>query len=118
MRLTATAQSITEGGEARHALIWEGHTTKLFRNLELPTPYYSSCLNRLADMRCIRQLSRGGGSAPSRWELLDDPSLEGFLSAETDKTKRTTRIGMVEEQVVSLNSRLQAIEDRFEEQTG
>ena len=72
----------------KHALVWTGHTTHLFRELGLATPYYSSVLQRLQQMGCLKQLSRGGGSAPSRWELLDDPNFVDFENASQPKTEK------------------------------
>lgn len=64
-------------------IIYSGFLTKLFHELELPTPYYSKITKLLRDMGCIYQLTRGGGSAsrPSRWILHRPPSREAFIQA-------------------------------------
>lgn len=64
-------------------LIYEGHTTKLFNQLGLSAPYYTAVLTRLKKMNCIIQLRRGGGSATSRWRLVNEPQEESFLSFES-----------------------------------
>jgi hypothetical protein len=115
MRQEALPQQMsTPGGEKRHAYVYQGHTTKLFRMLNLPSPYYTSVLTALQKMGCIRQLSRGGGSAESRWELIDDPTLELFNSMSDEVTGRASRLSVVEQGVETLGERIQALEDRFE----
>lgn len=94
---------------AQHALVYEGHTTKLFRDLGLATPYYTSVLQRLQSMGCIKQLSRGGGSATSRWELLKDPEFGDFEQAAGAKQKN--RLTVVESQVNTMDERLEAVEE-------
>jgi len=113
MKKGAVGVSISDGDEVRHAFVWEGHTTKLFRELELPTPYYTSVLGRLETMGCIVQLSRGGGTAVSRWELLDDPGLDEFMAAEAVRKRGKTQYGILAQQVQTLNTRLQAVETRL-----
>jgi hypothetical protein len=90
------------GGE--HALVYEGYTTRLFQKLQLPGPYYTSVLQRLQGMGCIRQLSRGGGSSPSRWMLLEDPTIEAFAAAEEPASK-PTRLEILEQRVTDLEQR-------------
>ena len=114
MKSDAIPVNIPDGGDQRHAFIWEGHTTKLFRQLELPTPYYTSCLNRLEQMNCIKQLSRGGGSAASRWELLDDPDIDVFMRVAKAQKVRGTRLGALEQRFLEINKRLQAVEAKLE----
>jgi hypothetical protein len=113
MKKGAVGVSIPDGDEVRHAFVWEGHTTKLFRDLELPTPYYTSVLGRLETMGCLVQLSRGGGTAVSRWELLDDPGLEEFMLAEKVRKKGATQVGILQQQVQTMNTRLLAVEARL-----
>src|ERR1700746_4209559 len=74
--------------EGQHALVYEGFLTRLFSELQLATPYYTSVMQRLRKMGCVRQLSRGGGNSPSRWELIKDPEGEG-LEGE-DNTRHLT----------------------------
>lgn len=113
MKNGAVGVSIPDGDGVRHAFVWEGHTTKLFRELELPTPYYTSVLGRLETMGCIVQLSRGGGTAVSRWELLDDPGLDEFMAAEGARKRNKTQIGILAQQVQTMNARIQVLEARL-----
>jgi hypothetical protein len=105
MREQAKAEKL--GPTKRHTLVYEGYTTRLFQQLQLPGPYYSSVMQRLASMGCIKQLSRGGGSSPSRWELLEDPELEAFIAAETEDRK-PTRLDLVEQRLDDLEERMAA----------
>lgn len=113
MHKRSAAQTITDGGTERHALVYEGFTTQLFRDLDLSTPYYSKILRRLQRMGCIIQLSRGGGNAPSRWELLKEPEREAFDDAESARRRIPTRLGQVEQRVIDINNRLLEVETRI-----
>ena len=65
--------------------VWEGFLTKLVNEkLRFSTPYFSHVRNNLIAMGCIRQLQRGGGSSPSRWELLCEPDLEKFTAIKEE----------------------------------
>lgn len=77
----ATEQGMHVSPSATKVLVWEGFLTKLVgEELGLSTPYFSLVRNNLIAMQCIRQLQRGGGSSPSRWELLRPPNLEAFTT--------------------------------------
>jgi hypothetical protein len=56
-------------------VVWEGFTTRLLKELELAVPYYSTIRTALMKMGCIKQLRRGGGTSPSQWELIKEPTL-------------------------------------------
>lgn len=114
MHKQSKPQKIADGGTERHALVYEGFMTQLFRDLNLSTPYYSKILRRLQRMGCIIQLSRGGGNAPSRWELLKEPERDAFDDAENARRRIPTRLGQVEQRVVDINRRLQEVEGRLE----
>lgn len=59
--------------------VWEGFLTKLVNTrLQFSTPYFSHVRSNLIALGCMRQLQRGGGSSPSRWELMGEPDLEKF----------------------------------------
>ena len=97
-------QAKSEQVNGKHALVFTGHTTRLFRELQLATPLYSSVLQRLKQMGCIRQLSRGGGSAASRWELITDPDLEIFERVQSQNRQSS------QPTVASLAQRLEKVE--------
>jgi hypothetical protein len=94
---------------------WEGFTTKVFKDLRLSVPYYTAVMNALKKMDCVRQLKRGGGGAPSRWLLLQEPTRELFETAVPIKTLAPTGAGRREAQTVQMlkdiNERLTAVED-------
>src|ERR1700712_664095 len=90
-------------GEHNH-LIWSGHLTKLFAELHLSVPYYTSVTRELKRMGCVQQKRRGGGNAPSEWYVLTAPSEEAFRAdTRVDHVAvRKTKIGMLEQQVKDL----------------
>lgn len=100
--------------EGEHALVYEGFLTRLFNQLELATPYYTSVMQRLRKMGCVRQLARGGGNAPSKWLLLDDPSWEAFEGSEQKKLRDSTWKGQMEGQFKALQDRVEILEGYFE----
>jgi hypothetical protein len=96
MRRNAVSHALGDSEEATHMLVYEGYLTHLFRDLGLPTPYYTSVMERLKVMGCVRQLGRGGGTSPSRWELIEDPDFDAFQEAEDNKRKSPGRLEQVE----------------------
>lgn len=109
MDARATLQEI-DGQEAK---VYTGHLTKLFEDLRLSVPYFSSVMNQLKGMDCVRQLRRGGGSAPSVWLIVQPPSIDMFEAGrEPSKAQaRTGRLDVLEQQVRDLAKRIQALED-------
>ena len=106
--------SMTDSGEESGGTVWEGFLTKLFQSLRLPQPYYTSVMKRLKKMGCVQQLSRGGGSAPSRWELIEEPTLELFFATEERKVVGATRFGALEQRIGDLNTRVTQLETHLE----
>jgi hypothetical protein len=73
--------------------IWEGYMTKLVLNkLKLAIPYYTATTQALKGMGCAQQLTRGGGSAPSRWLLKKPPTLDEYLLWEQHKEKAPSQV--------------------------
>lgn len=105
MQRQATSQML----DGKHALVYTGHTTQLFRDVGLATPYYTSVMRTLKQMGCVRQLSRGGGSAASRWELLDDPDLETFEVACA--SQKSSKAPSPDPNVLDLEQRMHRVED-------
>lgn len=93
----------SEFGNTHQALVYEGHLTKLFANLQLSTPYYTSVMNHLKAMGCVEQLRRGGGNSPSRWMLVRPPSEESFNSIENQKRLSRGKVAALEQQVRDLS---------------
>jgi len=92
-------------------LIYEGFlTTLVTRQLNLSVPYYTSVTNVLKRMGCVRQLRRGGGSAPSQWLLIKEPQEKDFLATlpkklgRPHKTEPTSPVG--DQRIADLTRRL------------
>ena len=87
-------------------VVYEGFLTRLItQQLNLSTPYYSSVRTCLLKMGCVRQLKRGGGTAPSLWELITAPTVDLFDTLPV-KEKSATRLEVMQELVDELNARL------------
>lgn len=89
-------------------LVYEGHLTKIFNQLELATPYYTSVLTHLKKMGCVQQLRRGGGSQTSRWELIKEPDVSDF-DTDNDGDRPTTlkaRVTFLEKELAKTNHNL------------
>lgn len=90
-------------------LIYEGHLTKLFANLQLPTPYYTTVMNHLKSMNCVEQLRRGGGNSPSRWVLIAEPNEEAFKSIENVRRRSHGKVAGLEQQVRDLTRQVNTL---------
>jgi hypothetical protein len=94
-------------------IVYEGFMTGLFSELGMSIPYYTKIMRRLKAMGCVRQLKRGGGAAPSRWEILEEPSEEDFMAADRevdDKVPAVSRASVQEQQISDLATRLDELE--------
>jgi hypothetical protein len=115
MQSEATTERLPEGGEG---LVWSGHLTKLITGppLNLPIPYYTVITQAFKGMDCARQLKRGGGTAPSRWALIKPPSQMEYEKWESSRAtpRRTSKTSMLEQRVVDLSDRVDAMEDAFQ----
>lgn len=107
-----------EEGATKGIVVYEGFLTSLItgEKLNLSVPYYSHVSKALQRMGCIRQLRRGGGSSPSQWELLKEPTLEAFMSAQPPKQPRQTKKDATDQQIRALTQRVADLES-FQEQT-
>jgi hypothetical protein len=91
-------------------LVYEGHLTKLFHQLNLSTPHYTSVMKMLKAMGCVEQIRRGGGSAVSRWELKRVPGEESFRSFEQMNTAPKGKYAALEQAVRDLARRVNELE--------
>jgi hypothetical protein len=114
-RMKEQAETVYEGEVPM--LVWEGYFTHLFKALNLPTPYFTHCRTTLLNMGCIKQLRRGGGSAPSQWELLKPPTPELFTEAGLDARRQTPgntvsrgEFAALQQQVRDLADKLDSVE--------
>lgn len=114
------AQKATVDGTTE-IIVYEGKLTELItQKLYLSVPYYTSITRALKSMGCIRQLRRGGGSSPSQWELIREPTPE--LWAEHDVTRQSKKVSYVteddlEEIVTAIEQRIRDINAQVTENT-
>jgi len=100
--------------EGVHALVYEGYLTRLFGDLGLAIPYYTKIMNMLKAMGCVRQLARGGGQSPSRWELIKDPTWDLYEPLEDTRSKSQTKLGQTSDMTKNLARRVDALEQLVE----
>lgn len=101
--------------EDKTIIVWEGMLTRLITSqLNLSVPYYTAVTKALKRMGCIRQLKRGGGTAPSQWELLKEPTEELFSDAMPTKIVKADKWELIQGQVDSLNNRVLRLEKILE----
>lgn len=96
-------------------IVWEGMLTRLITaQLNLSVPYYTAVTKALKRMGCIRQLKRGGGTAPSQWELLKEPTEELFINAMPKRVPKMDRYELIQMQLDSQNNRILKLEKILE----
>lgn len=101
--------------EHRTMIVWEGFLTRFItEELHLSVPYYSSVTQALKRMGCIRQLRRGGGTSPSQWELITEPTPALFEHAVPPKPHKVTKIQALQDLWDAHESRIKALEDILE----
>lgn len=104
--------SDSEDEERSRIVVYEGFLTHLVtQQLNLSVPYYTSIRKNLIRMGCIRQLKRGGGSSPSQWELIYEPTPEAFATAQPPKVPKQTKESAMNEQIRNLSARVSELED-------
>jgi len=105
------AQSNRDGLEVdipQDFTVWEGFTTRLFKELNLAVPYYTSVMNELQRMDCVRQMRRGGSTTPSQWLLLRQPTRELFDGPDSPARSRKD---LLEQQLRDLAKRVAVLEE-------
>jgi hypothetical protein len=106
---------IPEDDSSKSMRVWEGFFTKLITDrLSLSVPYYSTIRTNLMRMGCIRQLRRGGGSAPSQWELLRPPTEELWFNSPSRRSYQTSKTEANSEQLNDINRRVKILEENFD----
>jgi hypothetical protein len=101
-----------ESGFAGQMVVYEGFMTRLIVDqLSLSVPYYTSVRQALINMGCIKQLRRGGGTSPSQWEMIKDPTVEAFMKQRPDKKPKQTRDSMLQDQILAVANRVNELED-------
>jgi hypothetical protein len=95
-------------------IVYEGFFTALItQKLRLSVPYYGRIRDLLVDMGCVKQLKRGGGTAPSQWEIITEPTREAFLLAhKIEGPRKESQLGVTNARVSALEKQLsQALGD-------
>lgn len=97
-------------------IVYEGFLTQLVTGqLNLSVPYFTSIRKTLINMGCIRQLRRGGGTAPSQWEMIMEPTPEAFLVQRPKREPKKDRYSALEDQIRALGTRITELEDTIDE---
>lgn len=95
--------------------VWEGFFTKLITDrMGFSVPYYSSIRSNLMRMGCIRQLRRGGGSSPSQWQLLREPTEQLWYDAPQRKSPNASKQEETLHQLADLIRRIERLEENFD----
>lgn len=112
MLSSAIDERVSVGGtmQSTGARIYEGHTTQLFQQLSLPTPYYTQVMRLLRRMGCIEQTRRGGGNSKSKWRLVTPPELSAFESAAAIDPPKGGSHAAQAQQLRDLTRRVQDLE--------
>ncbi len=107
--LARAEERVEEGATWYH---YTGSLIKLFDELGLGQPYYTHVMRKLRQMDCCRQLQRGGGTSPSKWALLQPPSIELFgQSGGSPSVTQRHRKQQSEQMIRDLNVRVAALEE-------
>jgi hypothetical protein len=104
--------------EGRQILMYEGHTTKMFEDLRLSVPYYSSVMTALKTMGCVIQLQRGGGGSKSKWAILTRPTEEGFFAYKGKRQTKASKEDQWRQSMVQMLNDLRNRVDYLERNTG
>jgi len=108
----AMAEGVEEDKDGNK--IWTGFATHLFKEYDLSVPYYTQVMRMLQAMDCLRQLRRGGGTAPSKWLLNQEPSMELFDAAcQIPGAYRGSKAAQTDQMLRDLSNRLTAVEDQL-----
>jgi hypothetical protein len=103
---------LDEPDDADAILVYEGHLTRLItQDLHLSVPYYTSVTAELKRMNCIAQLRRGGGTAPSQWQLLREPDEDLYRNALRLKKAPQGQLAQLEQQLRAVTQRVSLLED-------
>lgn len=100
-------------------IVYEGHLTKLFVELRLSVPYYTTVTRELKRMGCVEQIRRGGGGSESQWELIQTPTdvLWRHVGGGAKKTAASARHHMLEQRINDLTKRVNILEEKEKEKT-
>jgi len=118
------AASTTQELDGEKVLVYEGHLTRLFRDLEIANPYYSRIMRVLQAQNCVVKLRRGGGVAMSPMSIHGEPREETFRTMMERKAPRTGQLAAVQQQqrdmrevTRNLSDGVESLEQQVEELT-
>jgi len=111
--MLSTAQ-IVEGDAGEEMVVWEGMLTHLISDLHLSTPYYTKIRRDLLRMGCVAQLKRGGGTAPSQWRLIKEPTIDLFNEAQEPKAPPIDKYEILKQDFLQIVRRVQVLEEALE----
>ena|ERR1700683_2922719 len=107
----ATREPIYDGG---FDVVYEGFLTGLFSELHFAAPQYTIVMQVLKAMGCVEQLTRGGGSAQSRWRLIKPPTIQDYTIAHANPIPTKPQGSMtnqaLQQQIRDINARLVRVE--------
>jgi hypothetical protein len=90
--------------------VYQGHLTRLFKDLRLSVPYYTLIKNKLVAMGCIEQTRRGGGNGTSRWVLWREPMLPAWNVADAARARKGNKTLQLEVRITDLTRRMALLE--------
>lgn len=98
-----TEAATLEGKSLETVRVYDGHLTKIFAELGLATPMYTSVLRALKAMGCIEQIRRGGGAQTSKWRLVKEPDLSEWEDGEGNRpSSLKQRVTSMERELATL----------------
>lgn len=92
--------------------VWAGSTTALFDGEEgVSRSSYTQVKDALESMECIKQVQRGGGTAPSIWMLVQPPTEELYQNTRGKPTRQAyDKQKIMKQQLSTVIERLSAAE--------
>lgn len=98
-------------------VVWEGMLVNFITGrMNLSVPYYTTITRALKRMGCIEQIKRGGGTAPSQWRLVTEPTLTKFEDTQPRRSNRKPidKYEMLQDQLTQLSRRIVVLEAALE----
>jgi hypothetical protein len=97
-------------------IVYEGRLTDLItKEMHLSVPYYTHTMRELKRMGCVRQLRRGGGTSPSQWEMLHEPTPElWYADSGPIRQSQSDEKAILNQQIRGLSARVTALTEAVE----
>lgn len=95
--------------------IYSGALTKLFGELGIAMPHYTSVLRKLRAMGCMDQIQRGGGpGGQSKWILFYKPSKNLYSEAKDKPSSTASKKEILEQQLRDMRNAIISLQADFE----